>query len=117
MNLELQVNGSCVDKTVRFSSLGGAAAMMTPLITESYWLFRVPVSDKQAIVGFPKFSTIGIGFQHEEDWNTNLPYSSPADEIFDHISHNKGDDTIPDERCIEAIKLVQDAAAILKGAK
>lgn len=80
--------------------------MLTPPIDENYWLFRVPVSDKQAIVAFPKFATIGVGFQHEEDWNTNLPCKCEPKEIFKHIAHNKGDDTIPDDVCIKAIEMV-----------
>ena len=79
------------------------------IINEDYWLFRVKVSDKQSIIGFPKFCTIGIGFAKENDWNTNLPYTCKADEIFNHISHNKGDDSIPNERCIKAIEIVQAA--------
>jgi hypothetical protein len=59
-------------------------------------------------VCFPKFATIGIGFQHEEDWNTNLPYTTPADEIFKHISHNKGDDAIKDSDCLLAIVAIQE---------
>jgi hypothetical protein len=89
---------------------GGGVAMMTPPINEDYWLFRVRLSETQAIVGFPKFFTVGIGFAVEEDWNTNFPYTCTAEEIYEHIAHNKGDDSISREHCIEAIKLVQDAA-------
>ena len=86
---------------------------MTPPIGEEYWLYRVPLSEKQAIIAFPKFGTIGIGFQkEEEDWNTNLPYSCTAEEIFNHISPNKGSEAISDEDCILAIRLIQ--SAILK---
>lgn len=84
--------------------------MMTPAIDEDYWMFRVRLTEHQAIVGFPKFGTIGIGFSKEEDWNTNLPYSVDAGEIFDHISHNKGDDAISDDDCLTAIRLIQDVA-------
>jgi hypothetical protein len=94
------------DKTFRAAGL-----MMTPLIEEGYWAYRVKLSDTQAIVGFPKFGTIGVGFAREEDWNTNFPYSCGADEIYDHIAHNKGDDSITREDCIAAIRLVQEAAA------
>ncbi len=83
--------------------------MMTPPIGDDYWLYRVPVSEEQAIIAFPKFCMIGIGFQHEEDWNTNLPYTCGAEEIFNHISHNKGDDAISDADCIQAIKIIQEA--------
>ena len=88
----------------------GGVAMMTPAIDEDYWAYRVRLSDKQAIVGFPKFMTIGIGFAIEEDWNTNLPYTCGTDEIFEHISHNKGDDAIADDDVRAAIALVQQAA-------
>lgn len=89
---------------------GGIA--MTPPIDEDYWSYRVMVSETQAIVGFPKFFTIGIGFAVEEDWNTNLPYTCDTEQIWNHIAHNKGDDSIPDELCVEAIKLIQQAATV-----
>ena len=85
--------------------------MMTPALGEDYWAYRVVVGEHQAVVGFPKFGTIGVGFAVEEDWNTNLPFTCSTDKIWKHIAHNKGDDAIPDEWCIEAIRLVQDAAA------
>lgn len=90
--------------------LGGGLVMMTPAIDEDYWAYRVRLSDKQAVVGFPKFMTIGIGFAVEEDWNTNLPYTCDTDEIFNHISHNKADDAIADDDVRAAIALVQQAA-------
>jgi hypothetical protein len=83
--------------------------MLTPAIDEDYWAYRVRVSDRQAVVGFPKFATVGIGFAIEEDWNTNLPYTCGTEEIYDHIEHNKGDDSITREDCIAAIKMIQDA--------
>lgn len=89
----------------------GGAILITPPIDEDYWAYRVRLSDRQAIVGFPKFGTIGIGFAIEDaDWNTNLPYVVATEEIFQHISHNKGDDAISDDDVREAIRLVQDAA-------
>ncbi len=105
--MKLEINAKCEDLTVE--QLKGTGIMVTPAIDEDYWLFRVVLSENQAIVGFPKFFTIGIGFQQEKDWNTNLPYTSTAEDIFTHISHNKGDDTISDQECIEAIQLVKDA--------
>lgn len=92
------------------ADFGGGALAMTPPIDEDYWLYRVRLSDTQAIVGFPKFSTIGIGFAREEDWNTNLPYTCSAEDIWRHIAHNKGDDAIPDASCLAAIRMIQDAA-------
>jgi hypothetical protein len=85
-------------------------AMLTPAIDEDYWTYRVRLSNKQAVVGFPKFMTIGIGFAVEEDWNTNLPYTCGTDKIAEHIAHNKGDDSISDEDVRAAIALVQAAA-------
>lgn len=93
------------DRTVR---VGFAA--ITPAIDEDYWSYRVRLSDTQAIVGFPKFGTIGIGFAVEDDWNTNLPYTIPAGRTFEHIRHNKGDDGIRDEDVLAAIELVRQAA-------
>jgi len=91
------------------------AISMTPPITEDYWTYRVVVADGQAIVGFPKFNTIGIGFAVEEDWNTNLPYSVAAEELLEHIGHNRGSDDISDETCLEAIRLIQAAARADRG--
>lgn len=82
---------------------------MTPRIDEDYWAYRVVLSEKQAIVGFPKFGTIGIGFAVEDDWNTNLPYSSATETIFEHIRHNKGDDSISDDDVRAAIEMVRQA--------
>jgi hypothetical protein len=87
----------------------GGIVMVTPPIGEDYWLYRIRLSEAQAIVAFPKFGTIGIGFQVEEDWNTNLPWTCDAREIYDHISHNKGDDSITPEAVIKAIEAIQDA--------
>ena len=85
--------------------------MVTPPVgDEDYWTYRVRLDDKQAVVGFPKFGTIGIGFALEEDWNTNLPYQSGTEEIFRHIAHNKGDDSIPDDDVRAAIRMIQGAA-------
>jgi hypothetical protein len=93
------------DQTARLGPL-----MMTPPISEEYWTYRVRLSGRQAIVGFPKFGTVGIGFAEEEDWNTNLPYTCDAGQIYEHISHNKGDDSISREDCVTAIRMVQEAA-------
>ncbi len=93
------------NETPRFGGL-----MLTPKLGEAYWSYRVLLSNRQAIVAFPKFTTIGVGFAiEEEDWNTNLPYTCDAVEILEHIKENKGDESIPDEDCVAAIKLIQDA--------
>jgi hypothetical protein len=89
----------------------GPAMAITPSLGESYWAYRVRLSDRQAIVGFPKFSTIGIGFAVEDDWNTNFPFTVDAGETYEHIAHNKGDDSISREDCVAAIRMIQDAAS------
>jgi hypothetical protein len=83
---------------------------MTPSIGEDYWAYRVRLTHQQAILGFPKFGTIGIGFAVEDDWNTNLPYTCDTDQIFEHIKHNKGIGLIADDDVRAAIALVQEAA-------
>lgn len=90
-------------------TLTAGPVSLTPLIGEDYWSYRVRLSDKQAIVGFPKFSTVGIGFAVEDDWNTNFPYTTGTEEIFQHIRDNKGDDSISDDDVREAIALIQEA--------
>lgn len=109
MELLLEMNANEADKTGRLGLGNGSVAMLTPPIGKDYWLFRVKLAEDQAILGFKKFSTIGIGFALEEDWNTNLPYTVETEKIFQHIAHNKGDEAITDERVVEAIRLVQAA--------
>jgi hypothetical protein len=90
---------------------GGVEIAFTPSIGENYWCYRVRLSDKQAVVGFPKFSTIGIGFAVEKaDWNTNLPYHVPVEKLFQHIKHNKGSRRIKDADVRTAIEMIQTAA-------
>lgn len=107
--MELEIKDQ-ENKTPVLGRQGNVAVLMTPPIDEAYWMFRVQVGEGQAIVGFPKFTTIGIGFAKEEDWNTNLPYKCETLEIWDHIKHNKGNPSIKDEDCIAAIRMVQEAA-------
>ncbi len=92
-------------------SILAPGVMMTPALDENYWSYRVVLTAKQAVLGFPKFTTIGIGFAVEEDdWNTNLPYQVDTEKIFRHIARNKGDDTISDDDVREAIRMIQRAA-------
>lgn len=107
------LEGESIDPVTKKKKIG--TMLMTPAIDESYWTYRVRLSDKQAIVGFPKFSTIGIGSSSEDDWNTNLPYTSPAEEIFEHIKHNKGDDGISNMSCVDAIRMIQQAVKKANG--
>lgn len=116
-------------KTVEFNTrfqraddtfvIGKAVAMITPPVGQDYWLFRVKLFKDQAIIAFPKFSTIGIGFAIEDkNWNTNLPYSLYPEQIYDHIRVNKKYDEISKEDCIQAIKLViKHSKAFEKGGK
>jgi hypothetical protein len=88
---------------------GGGLVACTPDLDEDYWSYRVIVGEHQAIVGFPKLGMIGVGFAVEDtDWNRNLPHSTQRD-LWNHIKCNKGDDSIPDELCIEAIRLIDQA--------
>ena len=108
MTLQVQEQA---DKTARLKAPEGATILLTPPIGEDYWLFRVDVGHGQAVIGFPKFCTIGIGFQDEgDDWNTNLPYTCETVEIFNHIKCNKGNNAIRDEDCTNAIAIIQEAA-------
>ena len=100
-------------KAIKSNGNIGGGIMITPPIDEEFWIMRVKLSERQAVVCFPKFGTIGIGFQHEKNWNTNLPYSTPAPEIFDHIKDNKGDQTIGDADCVAAIEALQAAITAL----
>jgi len=89
--------------------MGNVLVMITPPIDKDYWVFRVKLHKKQALLAFPKFGTIGIGFALETDWNTNLPYSCKAKDIYSHIEDNKRHDEITKSMCIEAIELLQKA--------
>lgn len=95
-------------ETLHFTLPKGVKVMVTPDINEDYWMMRVAVSKKQAIVCFEKFGTVGIGFQVEDaDWNTNLPWLFDAEEIYNHIKANKGQKHITRQKCVDAIKLLQ----------
>lgn len=120
MNLTLEINErsphiKALAEQANLTTPTGGALLITPPIDENYWLLRVKVSEKQAVVAFPKFMTIGIGFAvEEEDWNTNLPYTSDAHELYRHIAKNKGSEPT-EEDCIAAIKMLQAGIAKLKG--
>ena len=87
----------------------GPTIAITPAIDEDYWSYRVALSPVQAVLGFPWFSTFGIGFAVEEGWNTNLPWTCEAADIAERIAHNKGDDSISDGDVLRAIELIQEA--------
>lgn len=77
-------------------------------------LFKIKLHKEQALIAFPKFTTIAIGFAEEEDWNTNLPYTSDAEEIYNHIKVNKKYKEITKQNCIKAIKWLQKACQLLE---
>jgi hypothetical protein len=119
--LKVELNGN--DKTVQvqqellhstFGLPNGGTLMVTPAIDENYWIARVHLFKDQYVLAFPKFSTIGIGFAKESDWNTNLPYTCSAEEICEHIWHNHKYRTITKEQTLEAIKLLQSVSKKLK---
>jgi len=118
-NLTVEFNEKFKKANCDLALPSGGTMMITPPLDEDYWVFRVKLFKEQAIIAFPKFSTIGVGFAQEEDWNTNLPFSTDADKLFDHIRDNKKYDEISDEQCLEAIRLIQAACKIYKngGAK
>lgn len=100
--LVLQVNqAKTIDATV--TEFPGFM-VMTPDVTAN-WIARVDLGDN-ALIAFPKFGTVGIGFEQEEDWNTNLPVSCDAVEIYDHIKHNKGSTKIRRPKALAAIELL-----------
>lgn len=90
--------------------VGNSTVMMTPALDEDFWVFRIKLYKDQAIVGFPKFTTIGIGFALEDDWNTNLPYQCEIEKIYNHIKKNKKYKEITKAICIEAINIMRKAA-------
>jgi hypothetical protein len=107
MELILETRAQQEDRTVIAGRM-----MFAPPVDEDYWLYRVKVGERQAVIGFPKFGSIGIGFAVEDaDWNTNFPSSVDADVIYEHIKVNKGDEGISREDCLEAIGMIQEAVA------
>ena len=89
--------------------------MFTPDIDEDYWIMRVKLyHDKkldkdQSIVAFPKFGMIGIGFAIESDWNTNLPYQTDTERLYNWIKRNKKYRAITKQTCLEGLKMLQEA--------
>lgn len=106
MKLKVEINQKFVraNDTIQ---IGSGSVMFSPPLDGEYWRVRVKVSRNQAVIGFPKFGTIGVGFQHEEDYNTNLPYSCCPLKLFDHIKRNRR--KADRKTCIEAISLITKA--------
>lgn len=107
--LVVEVNANAPGNRTGVMGEGNRLVMVTPPISAGYWTHRVQVSAKQAVVAFPKFTTVGIGFQHEDDWNTNLPYLCSAEEIYEHIKRNRRG--ARKDTCIAAIRLLQEEVA------
>jgi len=113
-NLTLEINPSNVNKENTISFGKGVVSIFGPGDQEG-WVFKVKVSETQAIVAFSKFGILGVGFLVEkEDGNTNLPYDNSANKLYEWIKCNKGDDAITDETCLGAIKMIQKACKHLK---
>jgi hypothetical protein len=109
--MELETNSKPL---VNHQPLPGVS--FAPIVTPDYWLFRVKLSETQAVLAFPKFGIVGIGFAVEkEDWNTNLPFNCPTREIYRHIEKNKGDPAITEDDCLKAIRMLQEAVAKSRG--
>jgi hypothetical protein len=107
LNLEFRDNFKRAKTTF---GIGNTIVMVTPPLNEDYWVFRIKLHEDQALVAFPKFGLIGIGFAIEEDWNTNLPSTCGDVEIYNHIKCNKKYKEITRKTCIEAIIILQKAA-------
>lgn len=111
--MTIEVNSNFKQADCTFGLPGGAGVMMTPPLDAEYFIARVPLHRNQAIVIFPKFGTIGCGFAQEKNWNTNLPISCPAEQIYAHIKHNKKYAAITETQCLEAIRMLQEWATPL----
>ena len=112
MSLTLQINTRYkkYSHVSRFESMG--IYITPPIGGDNDWICRVDVGHGQAIIAFPKFGTVGIRFEKERDWNTNLPYVESAEMIYNHIKHNRwitwAKGKIPKKKdCIAAIKSAQ----------
>jgi hypothetical protein len=90
--------------------VGECTLAMTPPIDKDYWTFRVKLHKDQAVIAFPKFGTMGIGFAIEEDWNTNLPFRCKTEEICKHIWRNRKYEQITEYKVKRAIKILQKAS-------
>lgn len=77
---------------------------------DDYWAYRVDLSDKQALIGFPKHGTIGVDFLHNH--GQDLPYSVNPERLADFFSRGRllgGDETMPRANVIHAIKMIREA--------
>ena len=112
----LEVNQNCVDKTDKFTveNSGGelCGIMVSPPVSEDYWMFRVKLCTDQSVLGFPKMGMVGVGMALEEDENVNLPLcptftpEENAKRIANHIKCNKKYKSI-------TIKMIEDAIILI----
>jgi len=105
--LKLEINQNHVSGNEE-NVLKNRGIMITPPINKDYWTLRIHLYEDQYIQAFQKFMTLGIGFAIEDDWNTNLPYTCDAEEILNHIWHNRRYVAIKKKRTLRAIKMIQD---------
>lgn len=105
--LQLERRDDAYDAAQRGEVAPGIA--ITPAIGGDYWTYRVRLSERQALLGFPKFSTVGVGFAIEEDWNCNLPHSVEPGELLAHIEHNRADESVTDDAILAAVRLIDEA--------
>lgn len=111
MTVELVLQRRAQPDYTNVLEVGESLVLLSPTVNEDYWEYRVGLSEGQAVVGFPKFGTIGIGFAVEEtDWNTNLPFMLRTDEIVEHIWRNRGSSVRSRATVTEAVRLIQAAA-------
>lgn len=118
MKLKLEVNQDFDDNVYRKSLLNfdKGLIMITPCLGNEYWIYKVQLSNSQAVIGFPKFGVIGIGVIKEtKGWNTNLPSDTNTAEIYEHIKINKCDKKITKKKCIKAINMIKDYITFMKG--
>ena len=88
---------------------GSVLIMFTPAIDKDYYIMRVKLYKDQSLIAFPKFNLIGVGFAIESDWNTNLPYQTDTERLYEHIKINKKYRAITKQMCLEGLKLLQAA--------
>lgn len=113
-DIQVQLNSRAV-KDATVSKIPGLMIMSSDV--QENWIARVALADGQALIAFPKFGTVGIGFEREKDWNTNLPCSCEAGEIYEHIKHNKGSAKISKAQCLKGIEALREVGLKFLGRK
>ncbi len=107
----LEINKQFKAQNTNFQR-GDEVIMLSPIVDEDYYIFRVHLYKDQYLLAFPKFGTIGIGFAKEEDWNTNLPFQCLPEEIYNHIKHNKKYREIKKKDVLKAIEELRIASMV-----